>query len=155
MVCGGRCYVHMLNAACLSPFSVPCHRYHLTQGLFRGQLFQAIESRSKPALCLCDSVFTPPPPPLFLTISPLLLLELRRKANPPPQPRIINHKYDQLARVAAIPTTAFCVKRYVHTRGSSLRKLRHMWFAIPNISVCVGRRQLQDAAPIQCLNWTY
>lgn len=46
----GRCYVHMLNAACLSPFPVPCHRYHLIQELFRGQLFQAIESRSKPAL---------------------------------------------------------------------------------------------------------
>lgn len=48
----GRCYVHMLNAACLSSFSVPCHRYHLTQELFGGQLFQAIESRSKPAPCV-------------------------------------------------------------------------------------------------------
>lgn len=50
----------MLNAACLSPFSVPCHRYHLTQELFRGQLFQAIESRSKPACVFCDSVFSSP-----------------------------------------------------------------------------------------------
>lgn len=47
----GRCYVHMLNPACLSPFSVPCHRYHLTQELFGGQLFRAIESISKPAPC--------------------------------------------------------------------------------------------------------
>lgn len=60
----GRCYVHMLNAACLSPFPVPCHRYHLIQELFRGQLFQAIESRSKPALNFSffwgggDSVFS-------------------------------------------------------------------------------------------------
>lgn len=54
----------MLNAACLSPFPVPCHRYHLIQELFRGQLFQAIESRSKPALNFSlfwgggDSVFS-------------------------------------------------------------------------------------------------
>lgn len=35
------------HVKCLSCYSVPCHRYHWTQGLFRGQLFQAIESRSK------------------------------------------------------------------------------------------------------------
>lgn len=70
MVCGGRCYVHMLNAACLSPFSVPCHRYHLTQGLFRGQLFQAIESRSKPALCFLWLSVQPPPPPFSLQSVP-------------------------------------------------------------------------------------
>lgn len=75
----GRCYVHMLNAACLSPFSVPCHRYHLTQELFRGQLFQAIESRSKPALCV---FVTQCSAPLFFTISPSWLLELRGEANP-------------------------------------------------------------------------
>lgn len=96
----GRCYVHMLNAACLSPFSVPCHRYHLTQELFRGQLFQAIESRSKPALCFCDSVFSSP----FLHNQSLTASGTERGGESSPQLCIISHKYDQLSLAAESST---------------------------------------------------
>ncbi len=89
----GRCYVHMLNAACLSPFSVPCHRYHLTQELFGGQLFQAIESTSKPALCFCDSVFSSP----FLHNQSLTASGTERDGKSSPQLCIISHKYNQLS----------------------------------------------------------
>lgn len=84
----------MLNAACLSPFSVPCHRYHLTQELFGGRLFQAIESRSKPALCFCDSVFSSS----FLHNQSLAASGAEREGESTPQRCIISRKYDQLSR---------------------------------------------------------
>lgn len=86
----------MLNAACLSRFSVPCHRYHLTQELFRGQLFQAIESRSKPALGFSDSL------QLTVQVSFSLLSNSPGLLPKTDMGETVSYKYDLLIRVVAI-----------------------------------------------------
>lgn len=131
----------MLNAACLSIFSVRCHRSHLTPELFRGQLFQAIESRSKPAVCICDSVFSSP----FPHNHERTASGSERGGGSSPQLCIINHKYDQLSggrHPNSVRSGPFVARGLVkNVAFESLKKNPHNVFRRKNLSEKKRRKE--------------